>query len=73
MADEDEKKKAKTIGSIDFQAENVQAVDYASIQKQPKAEKNKGKVKAIVDVVSFLAALLTCIYILWWFWTKFLA
>jgi len=54
-----------------IQAENVQIGNHASIQKQPKTEKNKGKVKAIVTIVSFLAALLTCIYFLWWLWTKF--
>lgn len=54
----------------DVQAENVQTGNYSSIHKQTE-EKNKGKIKAIVTIVSFLAALLTCIYLLWWLWTKF--
>ena len=55
----------------DVQAANVQTGNHASIHEQPKAENKKGKVKAIVTIVSFLAALLTCIYLLWWLWTEF--
>jgi len=54
----------------DVQAENVQTGDHASINKQPKPEKNKGKVKKILWVISAiigtLAALLTSLHYLGW-------
>lgn len=50
----------------------------APVEEQPKAEeKNKGGVKKTLKVIGaiigFLAALLTCIYLIWWLCTKFSA
>ncbi len=50
----------------------------APVEEQPKAEeKNKGGVKKALKVIGaiigFLAAFLTCIYLIWWLWTKFSA
>jgi len=69
--DKEEKADVNIHISGGIQAENVQIGNNASIQKPQKKEKSKGRSKTIFAFVSFFAALLTCIYLSWWLWTKF--
>ena len=51
--------------------------EQIEIREKPAEEKNKGSIKRLLKIigaiVGFFAALLTCIYLLWWLWTNFLA
>ncbi len=53
-------------------AERLHQIEQIARKERSEAKRRRIK-KGIYSFVIVLAALLTCIYLLWWLWTKFLA